>query len=127
MLIQYSLPLHIESWFSDPAGSPGCTVASLPACTLHGGKPHPGECAVGYGENNVDPWGFDLQEGEDVGVGFFKVIASNFAIDTTPLAQRSPFEDSPGVDRRTGRWTSSAHSWLAQTATVVYRSTSSGA
>ena len=100
-------------------GINGPDDAPLQACVLRNEKSIPGSFSLGYGENNIPPWGFTLQKADDIDVGFFKVMATSVTVDLTPLGQASPFKSFLRPERGGGFGVPNTNLWLTRTATVV--------
>ena len=110
-----SIQIHSELWFQGQDE----TSPALPGLTSRDGKNRPGSCAIGYGENRVEPWGFNISPNEDRDVHFCKVIATSAPVDLQPLKQAPPFD---GISRSGSPWKATALKWFTRTATVVMQS-----
>lgn len=54
---------------------------------------------VGYGGGvGADPFTFDIPSGQDVDVGYFKIILSTLPVNLSHLAQPSPFYKDTSED-----------------------------
>ena len=103
------------------SGMDGRDNAPLRACVMRGGNPVPGKFSVGYGENNVSPWGFTLQKDDNIDIAFFKVFTTSLTNDLSSLAQHSPFEtrSTSKTEREGATWVTKMDLWLTRTAVVV--------
>ena len=60
-----------------------------------------GELCVGYGSGGWKPFGYELQEGQNLDVGFLKIYLSTQPVDLSGIQQQAAFLGEP---RTTTDW-----------------------
>jgi hypothetical protein len=58
-----------------------------------------GSITLGYGSGGGDPIVFNLEQGRDVELGFFKLFLSTEYVDLSDIEQQSPFTSSRSISR----------------------------
>lgn len=80
---------------------------------------------IGYGDGGVPPWRFELREGEDVDVGFFKLFVTTAPVDLSSIVQDSPLAPDNLVNRSRGQAqpveVGDTEMWGTRMATILQR------